>query len=166
MENRRKGGLRPPKYHSCVNMSYNIMIWNARGVANAGTQSIIKHMIRTHRVSILAIIEPMIKPKPEFFSKRFGLQYKGNNENEQIWLFAEFGVEVDEWDISEQVLHARFSTMVHPTPFHLSIVYGKCSRAGRRPLWDKLLLGWKDYRGSWGETLIFLFRTRRGRGPP
>ncbi|XP_042005811.1 uncharacterized protein LOC121754537 [Salvia splendens] len=107
-------------------------------MANAGTQSIIKHMIKEHRVSILAIIEPMIKPKPEYFSRRFGLQYKGCNENEQIWIFVENGVEVDEWDISEQVLHGRFSTLEHPTPFHLSIVYGKCSRAGRLPLWDKL----------------------------
>ena len=114
------------------------MIWNARGVANESTQNIIKHLVKIHRVSILAIIEPMIKPRPEFFGRKFGLQYKGVNVNEQIWLFAEQGIEVDEWDSSVQVLHARFSSLMHPAPFHISVVYGKCSRVGRHPLWNKL----------------------------
>ena len=47
-------------------MYLNIMIWNARGVANVNTQSIIKHLIKEYRISVLAIIEPFIKPNPDF----------------------------------------------------------------------------------------------------
>ncbi|XP_042029932.1 uncharacterized protein LOC121776834 [Salvia splendens] len=119
-------------------MPYNILIWNARGVANKSTQSTIKYLIKTHRISVLAIIEPLIKPKPDVFSRMFGLQYKGANENGQIWIFAENGTEMDEWDSSEQVLHARFLTDGLPAPFFLSVVYGKCSREARLPLWEKL----------------------------
>ena len=119
-------------------MTFNILIWNARGVANKSTQSTIKFLIKTHKISIMAIIEPLINPKPDFFSRMFGLQFKGVNENGQIWRFAENGMEADDWDISEQVLHTRISSDLFPIPLHLSVVYGKCSREGRLPLWDKL----------------------------
>ncbi|XP_042056304.1 uncharacterized protein LOC121800879 [Salvia splendens] len=119
-------------------MSYNILIWNARGVANKSTQSTIKYLIKTHRISVFAIIEPLIKPKPDVFSRIFGLQYKGANKNGQIWIFAENGMEVDEFDDSEQVLHGRVSTDILLAPFYLSVVYGKCTREARLPLWDKL----------------------------
>ena len=119
-------------------MTFNILIWNARGVANKSTQSTIKFLIKAHRISIMAIIEPLIKPNPDLFSRMFGLQFKGVNDNGQIWLFAENGLVTDDWDSSEQVLHARISSNLFPVPFHISVVYGKCWREGRIPLWDKL----------------------------
>ncbi|XP_042033147.1 uncharacterized protein LOC121779791 isoform X2 [Salvia splendens] len=109
-----------------------------RGVANSSTQKTIKFLIKSHKISVLAVIEPMTKPNPEFYSRKFGLAYKGMNTNGQIWLFTANGVEVDEWDVSEQVLHARFSSCDLPIQFHLSVVYGKCTRVGRHPLWNKL----------------------------
>lgn len=98
-------------------MSSNFLIWNARGVANVNTQSVIKRLVRDIRILVLAIIEPLVKPKPELFSRIFGLQFKGTNCNGQIWVFVAEGIEVDEWDDTEQVLHARFSTPMLPTPF-------------------------------------------------
>ena len=119
-------------------MSVNLMIWNARGVANINTQSIIKRWIREHKISILAIIEPLTKPRPEYFSRKFGLSFKGSNCNGQIWLFAEEGIEVDGWDDSEQVLHARFVAPFIPGPIFISVAYGKCNREGRIGMWNKL----------------------------
>ena len=91
-------------------MSINLLIWNARGVANKSTQSTIKFLIKTHKISIMAIIEPLTAPKPDFFSRMFGLDFKGVNDNGQICLFIESGMETDEWNISEQVLYARISS--------------------------------------------------------
>ncbi|XP_042065472.1 uncharacterized protein LOC121808984 [Salvia splendens] len=87
---------------------------------------------------VLAIIEPLIKPKPDFFSRIFGLQFKGCNCNGQIWIFVAEGMEVDRWDDSEQILHARFITSMIPVPFFDSVAYGKCSRKGRIGMWSKL----------------------------
>ena len=119
-------------------MSFNIMIWNARGVANVNTQSVIKHLIKEHRISILAIIEPLIAPKPDYFSNCFGLHFKQANCNGQIWIFAEQGIEVEDWDDSEQILHGRFSSSSLPSQFSLSVAYGKCTREGRIAMWNKL----------------------------
>ena len=119
-------------------MSFNIMIWNARVVANSNTHNIIKRLIKDHKISVLAIIEPLISPRADFFSRKFGLHFKGLNSNEQIWLFAEQGIEVDEWDDLEQILHARCVSSLLPTPFFISVAYGKCSRVGRIPMWNKL----------------------------
>ena len=119
-------------------MSFNLLIWNARGVANANTQNVIKRLIKEHKISVLVIIEPLISPRADFFSRKFGLQYKGCNNNGQIWLFAEMGIEVDSWDDSEQILHARCVSSLLPTPFFISVAYGKCTRVGRIPMWNKL----------------------------
>ena len=126
-------GLRP-----WFPMSLNILIWNARGVANVNTQSIIKRLVKDNKISVLAIIEPLIKPRPDFFNRVFGLKFKGANCNGQIWVFVAKGLEVDSWDDSEQIFHGRFVSPVLPIPFYISVAYGKCSREGRRDMWDKL----------------------------
>lgn len=87
---------------------------------------------------MLAIIEPLSSPRADFFSRKFGLQFKGANCNGQIWLFVDQGIEVDDWDDSEQILHARCVSSLLPTSFSVSVAYGKCSRVGRIPMWDKL----------------------------
>ena len=129
--------MRPQEIPSWFDMSFNILIWNARGVANKSTQSAIKYLIKSHRISIMAVIEPLTQPNPDFFGRIFGLNYKGTNDNGQIWLFTENGMEVEDWNISEQVLHARISSGIFAALLHLSVVYGKCCREGRKPLWDK-----------------------------
>ncbi|XP_047965106.1 uncharacterized protein LOC125209548 [Salvia hispanica] len=119
-------------------MSMNFLIWNARGVANANTQSIIKKMVRENKISVLAIIEPLTKPRPEFFNRVFGLNFKRSNCNGQIWIFVAEGIEVDGWEDSEQVLHARFISPILSGPLFISVTYGKCFREGRKMMWDKL----------------------------
>ncbi|XP_047942998.1 uncharacterized protein LOC125189812 [Salvia hispanica] len=119
-------------------MSFNFLIWNARGVVNTNTQSVIKRLIRDNKAMVLAIIEPLVRPKPDYYSKNFGLKFKGFNCNGQIWIFVAEGFEVDEWDDTEQILHARFSTPMLPTPFFISVAYGKCPREGRKEMWNKL----------------------------
>ncbi|XP_042056299.1 uncharacterized protein LOC121800873 [Salvia splendens] len=119
-------------------MSLNILIWNARGVANVNTQSIIKRLVKENKIMVLAVIEPLIKPRPDFFSRIFGLQFKGCNCNGQIWMFAADGIEVDDWDDSEQILHARFTTLMLSAPVFISVAYGKCTRKGRAGMWSKL----------------------------
>ncbi|XP_047978624.1 uncharacterized protein LOC125220501 [Salvia hispanica] len=119
-------------------MSLNVLIWNARGVANVNTQSMIKRLVKDNKIMVLAIIEPMVNPKPDFFSRVFGLSFKGVNCNGQIWVFVAEGIEVDEWDDSEQILHARFITPMLSAPFFISVAYEKCFREGRIDMWIKL----------------------------
>lgn len=119
-------------------MSLNILIWNDRGVANVNTQSIIKRMVKNNRISVLAIIEPLIAPRLEFFSRVFGLRFKGSNSNEHIWVFVDDGIEVDERDNSDQIFHGRYVSPILSAPFFISVAYGKCSREGRLEMWSKL----------------------------
>ncbi|XP_042059532.1 uncharacterized protein LOC121804048 [Salvia splendens] len=119
-------------------MSLNILIWNARGVANVNTQNVIKRLVKDNKISILAIIEPLIRPKPDFFSRVFGLRFKGSNINGHIWVFVAEGIEVDGWDDSEQIFHGRYSLPTLSAPIFISAAYGKCSREGRVEMWTKL----------------------------
>ncbi|XP_042030927.1 uncharacterized protein LOC121777663 [Salvia splendens] len=41
-------------------------------------------------------------------------------------------------DDLEQLLHVRITSQVTKSPIFVSVVYGKCSRRGRYPLWNKL----------------------------
>ncbi|XP_047942726.1 uncharacterized protein LOC125189497 [Salvia hispanica] len=95
-------------------------------------------MVKDNRISVLAIIEPLIKPRPDIFSKVFGLRFKGSNCNGQIWVFVAEGFEVDNWDDTEQIFHGRFLTPALPAPIYISVAYGKYSKEGREGMWTKL----------------------------
>lgn len=119
-------------------MSLNILIWNVRGVANKRTRNVIKRLIVSYKVAFLAIIEPLTVPDPDFYSRALGLTYYGSNANGKIWIFAHqdatFETEVD----TEQVLHGKLTASWLRHPVFLYVVYGKCTREGRYPLWSML----------------------------
>lgn len=162
---RKEGFLQRPQL-IWFDMSLNMLIWNAWGVANVNTQNDIKRLIMEHKISVLAVIEPLTKPRPDFFSRKFGLQFRGFNCNGQIWLFAEEGFEVDGWDDSEQILHARLVTPALPAPFFISVAYGECTREGRSGMWNKLwtlATKWMAFLGLWEATSISLYLRMRGK---
>ncbi|XP_042012105.1 uncharacterized protein LOC121760513 [Salvia splendens] len=119
-------------------MSSNFMIWNARGVGNAGTLSTLKHLIKTYRISVVAIIEPQVSPQPNVLNNRLGLVFRGNNTNEQIWILSQEEVQIEILDYSEQLLHVRGTSRQWPSQCYIAVSYGKCTRRGRYPLWSKL----------------------------
>ncbi|XP_042016191.1 uncharacterized protein LOC121764202 [Salvia splendens] len=95
-------------------------------------------MVKDNRISVLAIIEPLIKAKPDVYSRLFGMKFKGANKKGQIWVFVKEDIELDGWDDSDQVLHGRYVSPSLSVPIFMSVVYGKCSREGRVEIWDKL----------------------------
>ncbi|XP_042065479.1 uncharacterized protein LOC121808993 [Salvia splendens] len=95
-------------------------------------------MVRDNRISVLAIIEPLVKPKPDVFSRVCGMKFKGSNKNGQIWVFVTEDIEVDGWDDLDHVFHGRYASPSLPVPLFISVAYGKCSREGRIEMWDKL----------------------------
>ncbi|XP_047979355.1 uncharacterized protein LOC125221276 [Salvia hispanica] len=58
--------------------------------------------------------------------------------NGKIWIFAHQDSMFEIEDNLEPLMHGKLTVGWLPRPFYLSVVYGKCSREGRFPLWDKL----------------------------
>lgn len=119
-------------------MSLNFMFWNVRGVVNSPTRNVIKRYINLYNGAFLVIIEPLTQPDPELYSRIFGLEYRGTNANGKIWVFTEHGSEFEVLEDSDQIIHGRFVSPKLALPLCISAVYGKCSRAERYLLWDKL----------------------------
>ena len=95
-------------------------------------------LLITHKVSFLAIIDPLMSPDPDFFSRALGLTFVGNNVNGKIWIFAHQDSSFEIEDDTDQVLHGKFIAGWMPRPIYISVIYGKCSTEGRYPLWNKL----------------------------
>ena len=83
-------------------------------------------------------LNPLTAPDPDFYSRALGLTFRGSNVNGKIWTFTRHGsmfeIEID----TEQVMHGRLSVSWISQPLFISVVYEKCTREGRYPLWNKL----------------------------
>ena len=81
-------------------MSFNLLIWNVRGIVNTPTRNIIKRLIKLYNVGFLGIIEPFTQPDLELYTRVLGLEFKGSNNSGKIWIFTEKGVRFDVVDDS------------------------------------------------------------------
>lgn len=118
-------------------MTCNILVWNARGMANAKTQSVLNHLITNYKLSFVAIIEPLTLPRPEI-CRLARLEFKGGNMSNKFWIFAEKEWKIESCVDSDQLIHVKSTVGGLKNPFFISVVYGKCSRRGRFPLWETL----------------------------
>ncbi|XP_042045568.1 uncharacterized protein LOC121791808 [Salvia splendens] len=111
---------------------------NVRGIVKTSSRNVIKRLIVVHNISFMAIMEPFTAPNPELYSKFFGLNFKGANTSGKIWNFTREGVNFDVMDDSEQALHGILRLEAGSQPVAVTVIYAKCTRAERYPLWDKL----------------------------
>ncbi|XP_041995763.1 uncharacterized protein LOC121745889 [Salvia splendens] len=80
----------------------------------------------------------LTNPDPDRYSKALGLKFKGSNMSGKIWVFAEEGANFIIEEDLDQVLHGRLTSHRMANYISISVVYAKCNRLERHPLWDKM----------------------------
>lgn len=127
------------------------LFWNIRGVANKASLRRLKFLVRSHNVTLLVLLEPLVHSnKLEEFRIKLGYDFAFSSATGRIWIFGKAMLTIRQVDTShDQVLHAELQ---YPgmEPFFLSAVYAKSTRAGRLDLWDNLCARKEHYGGaSW-----------------
>ncbi|XP_042065548.1 uncharacterized protein LOC121809062 [Salvia splendens] len=83
-------------------------------------------------------MEPFTQPNPKFYSKLLRLEFKGVNVSGKIWVFVKEGSSFEVVVDSEQAFHGLLTMNTLARPLAITVVYAKCARADRYPLWSKL----------------------------
>lgn len=155
------------------------LYWNARGLANSPTRSVLKKFCFTHNPDFLFIAEPWLPftSFPDKFWKKLKLKLIAINDRDNLdsnlWCLCK-----EEWNpcvtkVSDQ--YVSFSIMVDGISFGISAVYASTSYVKRRSLWSDLnslqhsyqipwcfmgdyntVLGAHEYRGNGLPSRIFL----------
>ncbi|KAL8478087.1 hypothetical protein ACS0TY_030109 [Phlomoides rotata] len=111
---------------------------NALGIVQRATQAVLKSRICKHRVSIVAILEPMVTSNFNFYRQNFRFACGVWNSANTIWVFVQFGFQLNVLYDSVQLLHIHLTVDVLFEPIYMSFFYDKCSRQERVQLLDKL----------------------------
>lgn len=104
----------------------NILIWNARGVANLATFRRLQNLCRLHSLSILVLIEPIVVVDrlPQFCS-RLGFQHSFTLPNNKVWVFWRHSFVVVLLVHSDQYVHFKMSHPAISNNFYSTFVYAK-----------------------------------------
>ncbi|KAK6146624.1 hypothetical protein DH2020_020493 [Rehmannia glutinosa] len=119
-------------------MSIRILVWNVRGINNALTANHVHLLCKTHKIHVLAILEPMTPPNFPMFCNKLGFHNGIANKNNKIWVFWTQSYSASLLRDCEQVLDIEFQSGALSHKFTASFVYAKCTRVERRDLWDEL----------------------------
>lgn len=88
------------------------------------------------RIDILVILEPMVNLDELFYCNKLGYDKVVSNVSNKIWCFCSSSFDMEVFVDTEQLLHCFFSSASLSTPCLLSMVYAKCTKRERLPLWD------------------------------
>ena len=119
--------------------------WNIRGFSLALKQNGVRHVIKEHRVDVLAILDSKVNvPKLDWIMKVKFPGWKQVNNFDQhaagricvIWNPAK--VDLVSLGGSSQVIHCNVTCLVTSKSVCMSFIYGLHSIVARRPLWNNL----------------------------
>lgn len=111
------------------------LIWNIRGVGKSETRLHLRNLCRTHKISFLAILEPMVDArKILILSRQLGFHNYFYKTSNKIWCFWKDFLSINIISDNQQVVH--LSMTVNDEILFGSIIYASCFRLGRLPLWQ------------------------------
>lgn len=119
-----------------------VFFWNARGIANAGTQRYFKNLICTHRADLVFLVEPWctlhsLKDLWSALSLKFISANSRGVLHPNLWIFYATHLNPSVISISDQQVTLSLSLNGFNCSF--SIVYASTSYVRRRNLWKSLL---------------------------
>ena len=116
----------------------NMLIWNIRGVSRRDSQQYLRDLCVQNRIRLLVLIEPMTDEaqldsiRQLFFFDKARVFLEG-----KIWVFWFNELIINSLELAEQLLHMHVS-FTYGYSVWFSAVYAKCTRVGRRSLWQAL----------------------------
>lgn len=147
----------------------NMLIWNIRGIGNDQSQSMLRHLCKSNKVKIAAILEPFVNLIMPFFTGRLGFNAVIGNCNNKIWVFFDDDLEAEVLVDHEQFLHVYFTSPILPSKIFCTFVYAKCTIFERRELWDclrGLLMSEEPWIVGGDFNVVLADYERKGGGKP
>lgn len=125
---------------NCVPMldPINILVWNIRGASRRDSLRYLRKLCREYSVRLLLLIEPMSElAQLERVRRELHFEHAGSFINGKIWALWGHMLRADWREYAEQLVHTRV-TFASGATFSISGIYAKCTRVGRRPLWEAM----------------------------
>nr|XP_027077000.1 uncharacterized protein LOC113700749 [Coffea arabica] len=115
-----------------------MLVWNIRGASRRDSLSYLKKLCFDNKVRLLFLLEPMsaecqLEVVRRYLNFDFSALYIGG----EIWVFWSCLLRLSCVEYAEQMLHAHVS-FGSGASFWVSAIYAKCTRVGRRPLWEAM----------------------------
>mgnify|MGYP004716032537 CR=1 FL=1 len=126
----------------------NMLVWNIRGVSHKDSQQYLRKLCVDNHVGLLVLIEPMTDAiqlplicRMQHFSKVFSV-LKG-----KMWVLWKDELVAQLHELGDQLVNIDISRGGYS--FLLSEIYAKCTRVGRRELWEPMELVHSRTKGPW-----------------
>ncbi|XP_071939022.1 uncharacterized protein [Coffea arabica] len=115
-----------------------MLVWNIRWASRRDSLRYLKKLCYDNKVRLLFLLEPMsaecqLEVVRRFLNFDFSALYIGG----KIWVFWSCLLRFSCVEYAEQMLHAHVS-FGSGASFWVSAIYAKCTRVGRRPLWEAM----------------------------
>ncbi|KAK9936946.1 hypothetical protein M0R45_013765 [Rubus argutus] len=111
-----------------------LIFWNARGIANDGTQRALKNMVLSHIPNIVCLSEPLVLPSsiPVAFWRSLGLSLLTTNDRgtqiPNIWFLCH--LDLKPTVVSSTAQQITVTCLLNGTLCTLTTVYAKTTIAG------------------------------------
>lgn len=125
----------------CCLISFIIrgLIWNIRGIINKSAIRRMKKLIKLHKLSFFAIIEPKAYSGDILdFQRIFACNGFCSNDKGSIWIFWKNEVQMKLIISTDQYIHMEMSHPILSTTVMLSFCIGSCDGREWRTLWYDL----------------------------
>src|SRR4051812_43990259 len=116
---------------------FSLLVWNIRGVANASSKRSIKYLMKSHKLSLIAILEPKSSSMTiaELQAYLNGTGCLSNNAG-SIWVIWNANLQCQTLSSDDQQI--TLSCTYFGQNFVLSCVYASCNSLNRKALWSSL----------------------------
>lgn len=114
----------------------SVMVWNARGAANASTTRRLKRLCRSYNFSIFVLLAIEYL---QTLCSMLNFTHSVSTENNKIWVLWRHGLEGSQIRLGDLFIHCQMDCPAVPTPFFFTFIYAKHTRHERQLLWTDLL---------------------------
>lgn len=131
----------------------NTIIWNIRGVESKGAFDRLIKLVRIHKVSFVALLEPFVHSSNNYnldhYKRKLGLQHAIANCNGKIWCFWNGDYTCNAISNHKQELTLSIQHAMVKDTHWVTIVYAKTKARRRKKLWHHLEQVKDSIHGPW-----------------
>ena len=115
-----------------------LVVWNIRGASRKDSLRYLKKICTHNKIRLLVLLEPMSdSPQLEVVRRFLGFDKAVGALHNKVWVFWFTELSLSFRELADQLLHMHIF-FASGCSIHLSAVYARCSRVGRRDLWTAL----------------------------
>src|SRR4051812_44169286 len=102
------------------------LVWNIRGIGNRPSVTRLKRLIKMHKVTLYAILEPKIsKENLSYFQRKSNCKGAFSNEKSTIWVFWKEELSINLLNADDQFMQVEVASNLAPSIL-ITFVYASC----------------------------------------